>query len=80
MRKKSQTASLPMPSEMFSQLLDSLDQQLNEVECDHSLRFTEDFLADADGVDGDEVVAWLVDRGGVCDCEVLANLEDDFRS
>jgi len=77
MRKKSQTASLPMPAEMSNQLLESLDERLSEVDCDHTHRFTEEFLAEAD-VDAEEVVAWLVEHGGVCDCEVLASLEDQL--
>ena len=67
-----------MAAEVFSQLLDVLDEQLTEIECDHSLRVTEDFLADSSG-EPEEVISWLIERGGVCDCEVLANLEDEFR-
>ena len=79
MRQKSRTASLPMPAARFSELLTVLDERLSENECDHTHRVTEDFLAEADGVEAEDVLAWLVDRGGVCDCEVQANLEDDFR-
>jgi Protein of unknown function (DUF2695) len=80
MGKKSRAASLPMSAELFGQLLDVLDERLSEDDCDHTHRVTEDFLVEAGGdVEAEEVMAWLVDRGGVCDCEVLANLEDEFR-
>ena len=28
--------------------------------------------------DADEVLEWLEDHGGSCDCEVLANIEEQF--
>jgi len=66
-----------MSAEMTNRLLESLDERLSEVDCDHTHRFTEDFLAETN-VDTEEVVAWLVEHGGVCDCEVLASLEDEL--
>ena len=68
-----------MPAELFGQLLDLLDEQLTENECDHTHRVTEDFLNESGVVEAEEVLAWLVERGGVCDCEALASLEDEFR-
>ena len=80
MGKKLQAVSLPMAAEIFTQLLDVLDERLTENECDHTHRITEDFLAGAAAdAEPEEVLAWLIQRGGACDCEVLANLEDEFR-
>jgi hypothetical protein len=41
------------------------------------MRFTTDFLRKR-GLDVARVVSWLRDHGGYCDCEVLANVEDEF--
>lgn len=68
-----------MSAELFDQLFDVLDERLSEVDCDHTLRVTEDFLGEANEVEAEDVLAWLLDRGGVCDCEIQANLEDEFR-
>jgi hypothetical protein len=68
--------SLPMPADLFRQLFDRLDERLIEDGCDHSLRLTEEFLAGSE-VDTEAVLAWLAERGGYCDCEVLANVEDE---
>lgn len=69
--------SLPMPADLFHQLFSVLNEQLSTDECDHSLRWTEEFLADSD-VDTDAVVEWLAEQGGFCDCEVIANVEEKF--
>lgn len=78
MRKKSQAASPPVSIDLLHELLDTLEERLSEEECDHSLRFTEDFLATS--AEGEEALSWLLERGGVCDCEVQASLEDELRS
>lgn len=70
-------ASLPMQADLFHHLFDSLNEQLGADECDHSLRLTEEFLADTD-VDAEAVIEWLAEQGGYCDCEVLANVEEKF--
>jgi hypothetical protein len=39
---------------------------------------TLDFLKEKGIKNIDKVVEWLNDKGGYCDCEVLANVEDMF--
>jgi hypothetical protein len=78
MRKNSRTASLPVSAEILNQLLERLEERLGEDECDHTHRYTEEFLEES-SADGEEALAWLMERGGVCDCEVLASLEDELR-
>ena len=70
--------SLPMTVGLFEQLFDALDEWLSDDPCDHSLRLTEEFLAESD-VDSEEVLVWLAERGGTCDCEVLSNIADAVR-
>jgi hypothetical protein len=69
-------ASLPMPREQLSGLCDHLDQALAPG-CDHTLRFTRDYLR-GEGLSEDRILPWLVELGG--GCEVLANVEEHFPS
>lgn len=43
---------------------------------DHSRRITKAWLAGR-GHDADTVFAWLDTQGGFCDCEILANVEQE---
>ena len=60
-----------------AELRRELKEQLSDGDCDHTLRHTEAFLAER-GLDAAAVVPWLRDSGGYCDCEVLANVEDQW--
>ncbi len=68
-----------MAAALFTQLVEFLDEQLTENECDHTHRVTEDFLAEAGEVEAEELLTGLIENGSVCDCEVLADLEEEFR-
>jgi hypothetical protein len=70
-------ARLPMPKPDLAALFDRLDERLGDEDCDHTLRHTEAFLAER-GLDSASVLPWLHDSGGYCDCEVLANVEDQW--
>lgn len=69
--------SLPMDKETFQELFDYLDDNLGEG-CDHKMTFTLGFLGDKGISNIDQVIEWLNDNGGYCDCEVLANVEEKF--
>jgi hypothetical protein len=69
--------SLPLDKETFNELFDYLDERLAEG-CDHSMSMTLDFLKQKEIKNVDQVVEWLNDKGGYCDCEVLANVEEMF--
>ena len=80
LREKEKTEflnSLPMDKDLFGELFDYLDERLGEG-CDHSMTITEDFLKEKEIQNIDKVIEWLNDKGGYCDCEVLANVEDMF--
>jgi hypothetical protein len=72
-------ASLPISRALFKGLFEYLDEQLENEGCDDTLRLTEQFLQDAGVVNIEEVLQWLRDHGGYCDCEVLANVEEQFK-
>ena len=69
-------ASIPMPQQDLRDLFDHLDSE-GASECDHTLRVTTAFLQKR-GLDVERIVPWLREHGGYCDCEVLANVEDEF--
>lgn len=68
--------SLPLSRNEFKQLFDFLDNELDD--CDDTLRLTKEYLLNLDISNSDEVISWLEDHGGYCDCEVLANVEEQF--
>jgi Protein of unknown function (DUF2695) len=71
-------SGLPINENTFPELFDYLDSQLGKNSCDHSTIFTRTFL-DKKGISNTaQVIKWLADNGGFCDCEVLANVEDLF--
>lgn len=69
--------SLPISRDLFQQLFDYLDEALEEG-CDDTLRLTETFLHTQNVKNVQEVLFWINDKGGYCDCEVLANVEEIF--
>ena len=64
----------PAPVLVLKELFDHLDTRLSDEECDHSLRFTQEFLRQS-ALDEGRVVHWVREQGGHCDCEVLDNVE-----
>lgn len=70
--------SLPMDEELFWNLFDYVDEKLERNDgCGHSLTFTREFL-EAQKVDVESVLDWIINEGGGCDCEVLYNVEECF--
>ncbi|MFT3911449.1 MAG: DUF2695 domain-containing protein [Ferruginibacter sp.] len=70
--------SLPMNRDKFKALFDYLDKQLSEVDCDDTLKLTNLFLQSISVTNISEINKWLEERSGYCDCEVLANVEEEF--
>lgn len=70
-------ASMPISQDQLSQLFNYLDSAL-VVGCDHSLKLTRQFLQTY-GLPEATVIPWLGEYGGYCDCEVLANVEQEWQ-
>ena len=70
-------ASMPISKSDLKELFDHLDQQLAEGGCDESLRYTLEFLSNR-GLTQEGIVNWFGEYGGFCDCEVLANVENEW--
>jgi hypothetical protein len=67
-------AALPLPVRELKAMFDMLDVELPRKGCDHSRRLTRAWLH-LHGHDVERVFAWLDTQSGFCDCEVLANVE-----
>lgn len=70
--------SLPMSKENFKKLFDYLNTELGDKGCDDTNRITRLFLDQIDAANSQGVLDWLADKGGYCDCEILANVEEQF--
>lgn len=71
-------SSLPMSRDNFKKLFDYLDMQLTDKDCNDTNGLTKTFLLQSNIEKVDEVLDWLADHGGYCDCEILANVEEQF--
>jgi len=72
-RQKTREA-FPASAVALKKLFNFLDETLQTQDCDDTLRFTREFIA-RNGLDEKEMVTWLKENGGYCDCEVLDNVE-----
>jgi hypothetical protein len=71
-------SKFPLSDSQLASLFDSLDAELPDRGCDHTLRLVREWCARAD-LEPAPVEAWLRDNGGYCDCEALANAGQVFR-
>jgi len=71
-------SSLPMSRDNFNKLFGHLDTQLSDKGCDDTNTLTKAFLLQSNIGKADEVLEWLANHGGYCDCEILANVEEQF--
>jgi hypothetical protein len=59
----------------LKRLFDHLDDQLSTAECDDTLCFAREFIAE-NGLSEESIVGWLEENGGSYDSEALANAEE----
>lgn len=71
-------SSLPMSRACFTQFFDALDHSLEKDGCNHTNEKTIGILKSMDVKNIEEVLLWLREYGGYCDCEVLWNVEEHF--
>lgn len=71
-------SSLPMSRDRFQNLFNYLDTELTDKNCDNTNSITRTFLLQSNIQNADEVLEWLAKHGGYCDCEILANVEEQF--
>ena len=66
-----------LTEEQKEDLLDYLDIECAVVVCDHSLKLTKQWIEE-NGLKEkeEEIIEYLEDNGGYCDCEVVLNVLD----
>lgn len=71
-------ASLPMEETLFVKLFHFLDEKLQKQACKHTPQNAFAFLAKHKVKKPYQVIDWLADNGGHCDCEILYNVTELF--
>ncbi|WP_214229623.1 DUF2695 domain-containing protein [Pedobacter sp. B4-66] len=71
-------SSLPMNKENFKRLFDYLDNELKTLGCMDDHTITRRSLNIIGIENTEEILVWLIDHNGYCDCEILANVEEQF--
>jgi len=71
--------NMPISFKDLAALFDHLDEVFGNEGCDHTPKITKAFL-ESRNLNTEEILPWLEEYGGYCDCEVLANVEDSWES
>ncbi|MEP6847677.1 MAG: DUF2695 domain-containing protein [Acidobacteriota bacterium] len=71
--------TLPAGPETISALIDRVEDDLYENECNHSLQYAMKFMME-NRLDFPKITSWLNDNGGYCDCKVLAEIAPIWRA
>ena len=69
---------LPAGKDEFEALFDYLELKLKGQPCDHTSRFTMQFLMQK-MMNFPKVSAWLSQNGGYCDCKILEEIAVPWR-
>ncbi|MDR2920349.1 MAG: DUF2695 domain-containing protein [Tannerella sp.] len=70
--------SLPMKETDFLPLFDFLDSELSENGCRDDFSLLEKYCKKKK-LDASALEKWFKEHGGFCDCEIFANVEEQFR-
>lgn len=73
---KKEVTPIPIDDKILKGLFDYLDEKLHSDGCKGDLRLTTAYLKEQGVKDLENAIAWLNSKGGYCDCEVLANVEE----
>lgn len=69
---------LPAKQYNIEDLFDFLETKLEGEECNHSLRYSMQFIME-NRLDFPKLTAWLQQNGGYCDCKVLEQIVPIWR-
>ncbi|MBC7898588.1 MAG: DUF2695 domain-containing protein [Saprospiraceae bacterium] len=70
--------SLPDAQETISELLNYLEDELYDKECNHSLRYSMQYMMEKN-LNFPKLTGWLTDNGGYCDCKVMEQIAPEWR-
>src|SRR5438105_1568978 len=71
--------SLPAGQDTISGLVDFIEDELYENECNDSLQFAMKFMMD-NRLNFPRLTSWLNENGGYCDCKVMAEIAPKWRA
>ena len=71
--------SLPARQSTISELIDHVEDELYDSECNHSLQYAMKFMME-NRLDFGKITAWLTNNGGYCDCKILAEIAPIWRA
>jgi hypothetical protein len=71
--------SLPERQETISKMLDYIEDQLWDSECDDHLKHAMKFMMD-NHLNFPGLTSWLNRNGGYCDCKVMEQIAPDWRA
>jgi hypothetical protein len=71
--------SLPTGQMTVSAMLDFIEDELYENECNHSLQYAMRFMMD-NRLDFPKLTSWLNENGGYCDCKVMEQIAPAWRA
>jgi hypothetical protein len=70
---------LPARQHTISEMLDFIEDELYERECDHSLRYAMQYMME-NRLDFPKLTSWVNENGGYCDCKVMAEIAPAWRA
>ena len=70
--------TLPAGQFDIEELFDFLEDKLEREECNHSLRFSMQYMME-NRLDFPKLTNWLQKNGGFCDCKVLEQIVPEWR-
>ncbi len=70
--------SLPERQDTISSMLDFIEDELYDSECNHSLQHAMRFMME-NRLDFPRLTSWLNENGGYCDCKVMAEIAPAWR-
>lgn len=71
--------SLPTGQTTISGLLDHVEDELYDVECNHSLQYSMRYMME-NRLDFGKITSWLNNNGGYCDCKVMEQIAPQWRA
>ncbi len=69
---------LPAGQYDIEDLFDFLEDKLAKEECNHSLRYSMQYIME-NRLNFPKLTAWLQQNGGFCDCKVLEQITPEWR-
>ncbi len=71
--------SLPARQDTISDLIDYVEDELYDSECNDSLQHAMRFMMEKH-LNFGKITSWLNENGGYCDCKVLAEIAPNWRA